>query len=184
MARLGPSLSRADLPSYCMRSLAPGRLRPLPPSSTSLRPPSPASCEQQTSLPPTLDLGVSKPSSVGGGQSLRFCQVAGAGVRARIRQVWVHATEGARELASAYVPSRGLQMCLRIWEAAPGEREDKRMEGAEEAAGWEAEPICMQQEQEPSKAALQRSLNSQGIGGSTATSMPAEPSPTHHPAQP
>lgn len=125
MARLGPSLSRADLPSYCMRSLAPGRLRPLPPSSTSLRPPSPASCEQQTSLPPTLDLGVSKPSSVGGGQSLRFCQVAGAGVRARIRQVWVHATEGARELAGAYVPSRGLQMCLRIWEAAPGERRQK-----------------------------------------------------------
>lgn len=33
----------------------------------------------------------------------------------------------------------------------------------------------MQQEQEPSKAALQRSLNSQGIGGSTAMSMPAEP---------
>lgn len=50
------------------------------------------------------------------------------GARARIRQVCVHVKEGGRELASAYVPSRGLQMCLRIWEAEPGEREDKRME--------------------------------------------------------
>lgn len=45
-------------------------------------------------------------------------------------------------------------------------------------AGWEAEPICMQQEQEPSKTALQRLLHSQGPGGSAATPVPAEPSLT------
>lgn len=126
------SISGADLPSCCPRSWAPGHFRLLPPPSAPSphRPATtqPSQLRAAVSLPPTLDPRVSKPSSMGGGQTQILL---GGGVWVRVRQVCV--CERQRESVGACVPARGLQMCLRLWEGEPGER-DKRRERADDCA--------------------------------------------------
>lgn len=68
-----------------------------------------------------------------------------AGVCVRVR-------ERKQEIASARVPAGGLQMWRRTREGKPGREKTKEWRKLEKPLGWEAEPICMQQEQEPSEA--------------------------------
>lgn len=60
--------------------------------------------------------------------------------------------ESKRSPVHVCLLGRGLQMCLRTREGKPGREKTKEWSELKNPLGWEAEPICMQQEQEPNEA--------------------------------